>query len=73
MSVLLRGVPLQGQSLGEAVSKELTDYIIQGQVITMDTFRPLEVYTVIAVIYFVVLVPLTWIVKRAEKNVQRSH
>jgi polar amino acid transport system permease protein len=71
--------PLMNQSIIQFKNTSLVsvlavpDLLYQGQVITMDTFRPLEVYTVIAVIYFVVLVPLTWIVKRAEKNVQRSH
>lgn len=32
---LLRGVPLQGQSFGEEISKELTDYIIQAQAMTL--------------------------------------
>jgi polar amino acid transport system permease protein len=71
--------PLMNQSIIQFKNTSLVsvlavpDLLYQGQVITMDTFRPLEVYTVIAVIYFVVLVPLTAIVKRAEKKVQRSH
>src|SRR5918911_783052 len=38
------------------------DLLYQGQVVAMDTYRALEVYTVIAAIYFVVLLPLTVIV-----------
>ncbi|CAJ2507323.1 Uu.00g085090.m01.CDS01 [Anthostomella pinea] len=34
-SAMLAGVPLQGQSFGDATSRELTDYIIQGQVLTL--------------------------------------
>ncbi|MBS9722197.1 amino acid ABC transporter permease [Tianweitania sp. BSSL-BM11] len=71
--------PLMNQSIIQFKNTSLVsvlavpDLLYQGQVITMDTFRPLEVYTVIAVIYFVVLVPLTAIVKRSEKTLQRSH
>lgn len=71
--------PLMNQSIIQFKNTSLVsvlavpDLLYQGQVITMDTFRPLEVYTVIAVIYFVVLVPLTAIVKRSEKKLQRSH
>jgi polar amino acid transport system permease protein len=39
----------------------------------MDTDRALEVYTVVAVIYVVVLLPLTVIVKRAEKRLAQSN
>jgi polar amino acid transport system permease protein len=39
----------------------------------MDTYRALEVYTVIAAIYFVVLLPLTVIVKRAEQHLAQSN
>ena len=39
----------------------------------MDTYRALEVYTVIAAIYFVVLLPATVIVKRAERRLSQSN
>lgn len=38
------------------------DLLYQSQVITAETYRPLEVYTTVAVVYFVVLFPLTLMV-----------
>lgn len=38
------------------------DLLYQSQVITAETYRPLEVYTTVAVIYFTVLFPLTLLV-----------
>jgi len=42
------------------------DLLYQGSVITAASYRPLEVYTVIAVIYFLVLFPLTLIADQVE-------
>ena len=42
------------------------DLLYQGSVITAASYRPLEVYTAIAVIYFLVLFPLTLIADRVE-------
>ena len=39
----------------------------------MDTYRALEVYTVVAAIYVIVLLPLTAIVKRAENRLAQSN
>ena len=35
------------------------DLMYTGSIVVSDTFRPLEVYTSVAVIYFVILYPLT--------------
>ena len=35
------------------------DLLYQGQLITSATYRPLETYTMIAVIYFLILFPMT--------------
>jgi len=35
------------------------DLLYQGSLITADTYRPLEVYTAVALIYFVLLFPTT--------------
>jgi polar amino acid transport system permease protein len=43
-----------------------------GQVAATETYRPLEIYTTIAVIYFVVLVPLTAVVKRTENKLAKG-
>jgi len=44
------------------------DLLYQGTVITAASYRPLEVYTVIAVLYFVVLFPLTLVADRVEQK-----
>ncbi len=47
------------------------DLLYQGTLITAATYRPLEVYTIVAVIYFVVLFPITVLVRRLEIRLQR--
>lgn len=42
------------------------DLLYQGSVITAAIYRPLEVYTVVAVLYFAVLFPLTIAAQRVE-------
>jgi polar amino acid transport system permease protein len=42
------------------------DLLYQGSVITAASYRPLEVYTAIAVLYFVVLFPLTLVADQVE-------
>ena len=70
--------PLMNQSIIQFKNTSLVsvlavpDLLYQGQVAAMDTYRPLEVYSLIAVIYFVILVPLTAIVKRSERYLARS-
>ncbi|MFT4192873.1 MAG: amino acid ABC transporter permease [Comamonas sp.] len=44
----------------------LPDLLYQGQVIAHETYRPLEVYTLVAVLYFAVLFPITLWAKRLE-------
>jgi polar amino acid transport system permease protein len=44
------------------------DLLYQGSVITAASYRPLEVYTVIAVLYFVVLFPLTLVADQVEQR-----
>ena len=44
------------------------DLLYQGQVIAHETYRPLEVYTFIAVAYFIILLPATMWAKRIEQN-----
>ena len=71
--------PLMNQSIIQFKNTSLVsvlavpDLLYQGQVVAMDTYRALEVYTVIAAIYFVVLLPLTAIVKRAERHLAQSN
>ena len=44
----------------------LPDLLYQGQVIAHDTYRPLEIYSLVAVLYFAVLLPVTIWAKRLE-------
>ncbi|MDQ1185518.1 polar amino acid transport system permease protein [Agrobacterium larrymoorei] len=70
--------PLMNQSIIQFKNTSLVsvlavpDLLYQGQSAATETYRPLEVYTIIAVIYFVVLVPLTAIVKKSEKSLRMS-
>jgi polar amino acid transport system permease protein len=48
------------------------DLLYQGQLITADTYKPLEVYTAVAIIYFAMLFPMTLIVKAYERRLARS-
>ena len=44
------------------------DLLYQGTVISAAVFRPLEVYTAIAIIYFVILFPLTLLADQVERR-----
>jgi polar amino acid transport system permease protein len=44
------------------------DLLYNGTLITADTYRPLEVYTVVAVIYFVLLFPSTLLAQAYERK-----
>ena len=61
---------LKNTSLVSAVA--VGDLLYQGTVITGASFRPLEVYTVIAAIYFAILFPLTLVANRIEKRLGAS-
>ncbi|MBN9437770.1 amino acid ABC transporter permease [Bosea sp. (in: a-proteobacteria)] len=71
--------PLMNQSIIQFKNTSLVsvlavpDLLYQGQIVAMETYRALEVYSVIAAIYFVVLLPATVIVKRAEKRLSQSN
>ncbi|SEO88094.1 polar amino acid transport system permease protein [Methylobacterium sp. ap11] len=47
------------------------DLLYQGQLITSATYKPLEVYTMIAVIYFIILFPLTTLAHGLERRLAR--
>ncbi|MGH6862020.1 MAG: amino acid ABC transporter permease, partial [Phyllobacterium sp.] len=44
------------------------DLVYQGQMVAHDSFRPLETYSTIAIAYFIILFPLTILVRRGEKK-----
>jgi len=66
--------PLVSQSIMQLKNTSLLsvlavpDLLYQGQVIAHDTYRPLEVYTFIAITYFLILFPVTLWAKRLEHN-----
>ena len=66
--------PLVSQSIMQLKNTSLLsvlavpDLLYQGQIIAHDTYRPLEVYTFIAVAYFLILLPATLWAKRLEQN-----
>ena len=64
--------PLMSQSIMQLKNTSLLsvlavpDLLYQGQVVAHETYRPLELYTFIAVAYFAVLLPVTMWAKRLE-------
>jgi polar amino acid transport system permease protein len=44
------------------------DLLYNGTLVTADTYRPLEVYTVVAIIYFVMLFPSTLLAQAYERR-----
>lgn len=70
--------PLMNQSIIQLKNTSLVsvlavpDLLYQGQAVAHDTYRPLEIYTLTAIIYFVVLLPLTLLVVRLEGRLARS-
>jgi polar amino acid transport system permease protein len=61
---------LKNTSLVSVVA--VPDLLYQSQVITAETYRPLEVYTTVAVIYLLVLFPLTLLVHWLEISLARG-
>jgi polar amino acid transport system permease protein len=66
--------PLMNQSIIQLKNTSLVsvlavpDLLYQGQVVTAATYRPLEVYTLVALLYFAVLFPLTLAVQGLERR-----
>ncbi|MFL9927061.1 amino acid ABC transporter permease [Herbaspirillum lusitanum] len=64
--------PLVNQSIMQLKNTSLLsvlavpDLLYQGQIIAHETYRPLEIYTLVAVIYFLILLPATILAKRLE-------
>jgi polar amino acid transport system permease protein len=64
--------PLMSQSIMQLKNTSLLsvlavpDLLYQGQVIAHETYRPLELYTFTAIVYFAVLFPITLWAKRLE-------
>jgi len=69
--------PLVNQSIMQLKNTSLVsvlavpDILYQGQLITSATYRPLETYTMVAVVYFAILYPLTWLATQMERKLAR--
>lgn len=48
------------------------DLLYNGMLVTAETYRPLEVYTIIAIIYFVLLFPTTRLVEKLESRSRKA-
>ena len=59
-------IQLKNTSLVSTIA--IPDLLYQGSLINADTFRPLETYTVVALIYFVLLFPATRMVQAYERR-----
>ena len=62
-------IQLKNTSLVSTIA--VPDLLYQGTLITADTYKPLEVYTVVAVIYFALLFPATRLVQWWEGRLTR--
>ena len=63
-------IQLKNTSLISTIA--VADLLYQGQLITSATYRPLETYTTVAMIYFAILFPLTLFAQGVEYRLQRS-
>lgn len=63
-------IQLKNTSLVSTIA--VADLLYEGQMITSATYRPLEVYTMIAVLYFAVLFPLTLGAQWVEQRLARK-
>lgn len=59
-------IQLKNTSLVSVIA--VPDLLYQGTLITADTYRPLETYTVVALIYFALLFPATRLVQAYEQR-----
>jgi len=70
--------PFMNQSITQLKNTSLVstiavpDLLYQGQLITSDTYRPLETYTVVALIYFALLFPTTMLVQAYERRLLKG-
>ncbi|MBP6020316.1 MAG: amino acid ABC transporter permease [Burkholderiaceae bacterium] len=70
--------PLMNQSILQLKNTSLVsvlavpDLLYQGQLVAHETYRPLEIYTVVALLYFAVLFPATILVRNYERRLAAS-
>ncbi len=63
-------IQLKNTSLVSTIA--VSDLLYQGEMINAQTYRPLEVFTVVAIIYFGVLFPLTLLAQLIERRLAAS-
>jgi polar amino acid transport system permease protein len=63
-------IQLKNTSLVSTIA--VPDLLYQGTLITADTYRPLETYTAVAIIYFVLLFPATRLVQAYEHRLANA-
>src|SRR5215831_15093574 len=63
-------IQLKNTSLVSTIA--VADLLYEGTIITAATYRPLEVYTMVAAVYFLVLFPLTLAAQQAERQLARK-
>src|SRR5271156_3164526 len=63
-------IQLKNTSLVSTIA--VADLLYEGQMITGETYRPLEVYTMVAALYFIVLFPLTLMAQGVERRLARA-
>jgi len=61
-------IQLKNTSLISTVA--VADLLYQGSVITAASYRPLEVYTLVAALYFAVLFPMTRLASYVERRLR---
>ena len=70
--------PFVNQSITQLKNTSLVSFIAvpdllyNGTLVTADTYRPLEVYTVVALLYFVLLFPSTLLAQAYERHLARG-
>ncbi|HEY0120953.1 MAG TPA: amino acid ABC transporter permease [Rhizobium sp.] len=70
--------PLMNQSIIQFKNTSLVsviavpDLVYQSQIAAHDSFRPLELYTAVGIIYFIILFPLTILVRFGERKLATS-
>jgi polar amino acid transport system permease protein len=63
-------IQLKNTSLVSTIA--VADLVYNGEMITAATYRPLEVYTMVAILYFAVLFPLTLAAQVVERRLARA-
>ena len=63
-------IQLKNTSLVSTIA--VADLLYEGTIITAATYRLLEVYTMVAIIYFIVLFPLTIAAQQVERRLARA-